>query len=72
MTNEPKTLSNGERCLSLLSNATYVNAGLPPGEEAVSEGDSWCGKTQTTFGPDDQLCDGDACRDATRSCHEAI
>ncbi len=67
-----KILKNAERCRNLLSHALYVNAGLPPGEEAVDEdGNYWCGKTETTYGPDDQLCDGENCRNPLRSCYEA-
>jgi hypothetical protein len=58
------------RCRSLLSKGLYINHGLPPGKEVAGDGNFWCGKTQTTFGPDDRLCDGQECRDATRSCYE--
>jgi len=60
-----------QRCRSLLSKGLYINHGLPAGQEATGDGNFWCGKTQTTYGPDDRLCDGNACRDATRSCYDA-
>ncbi len=66
----PVLPSTAERCRSLLSKGLYINAGLPPGKEAVGDGNFWCGKTQTTYGPDDRLCDGSECRDASRSCYE--
>ena len=71
MADELKTIQTGERCRHLLSKGLYINQGLPPGEEATGDGNFWCGQNQTTYGPDDQLCDGDACRDASRSCYEA-
>jgi hypothetical protein len=58
------------RCRSLLSKGLYINHGLAPGKEVAGDGNFWCGKTQTTFGPDDRLCDSTECRDATRSCYE--
>ena len=71
MAEELNVLQQAERCSNLLSKGLYCNAGMPPGERATGDGDFWCGKTQTTYGPDDQLCDGDHCRNATRSCYEA-
>ncbi|MDA0833735.1 MAG: hypothetical protein O2955_05200 [Planctomycetota bacterium] len=59
------------RCRKLLSKGLYINHGLPPGKEAAGDGHFWCGKTQTMFGPDHQLCDNDHCRNAARSCYEA-
>lgn len=59
------------RCRQLLSKGLYVNAGLPPGEEAAGDGNFWCGKTQKTYGPDDELCDADTCLNPARSCYEA-
>ena len=71
MAEELKIIQTGRRCRSLLSKGLYINAGLPPGEQAAGDGNFWCGKTQTTYGPDDQLCDGENCTDAARSCYEA-
>jgi len=68
---ELKVLYTAERCRSLLSKGLYINAGLPPGEEATGDGNFWCGKTQTIFGPDERLCDGEQCRDSSRTCYEA-
>jgi hypothetical protein len=60
----------GERCRSLLCKGLYINAGLPKGEEATGDGNFWCGKTQTVFGPDRGLCDGEHCTNTTRTCYE--
>lgn len=66
-----KVLQTGERCRQLLSKGLYINHGLPPGKEAAGDGNFWCGRNQKTFGPDDRICDGESCRDTTRSCYEA-
>ena len=71
MEDELQAIQSGERCRHLLSQGLSFNQGLHPGEEATGDGNFWCGQNQTTYGPDDQLCDGDACRDASRSCYEA-
>jgi hypothetical protein len=71
MSDNLKVLYTAERCRQLLSKGLYINAGLPAGQEAAGDGNFWCGKTQTIFGPDDRLCDGEQCRDSTRSCYEA-
>ena len=70
MNEELQILQSENRCRSLLSKGLYCNAGLPPGEKVTGDGDFWCGKTQTIFGPDDGLCDGDHCTTSTRSCYE--
>ena len=51
MSEELKVIETGARCRSLLSKGLYINAGLPPGEEAAGDGNFWCGKTQTIFAP---------------------
>lgn len=62
----------GVRCRNLLSKGMFINAGLPKGKEIAGDGNFWCGKTQTVFGPDKGLCDGDQCTDAAhRTCYEA-
>lgn len=71
MTQEFPVIQTGERCRHLQSKGMYINAGLPPGEEIVGDGHFWCGINQESQGPDQQLCDGESCRDATRSCYEA-
>ncbi len=71
MPDELKVIQTGERCRQLLSKGLFINAGLAPGEQIVGDGNFWCGKTQTVFGPDDRLCNGEECRDKTRSCYEA-
>ncbi len=30
----------------------------------------WCLKTMTSFGPDDEMVDGEACRAPARSCYQ--
>lgn len=70
MTHELNVLNPAERCRSLYSKGMLINHGLPPGKEIVGDGHFWCGKTQTMFGPDARLCDGEQCRDATRTCYE--
>ncbi len=72
MADELNVLHPHKRCRHLLSKAMFVNAGLPPGEEAVGEdGNYWCGRNQTVYGPDDELCDADSCLDPSRRCYEA-
>ena len=66
-----KVLKTGERCRWLLSKGMYINAGLPPGEEATGDGYFWCGQTQIQWGPDQQICDKAECHDPARSCYEA-
>lgn len=61
----------GTRCRSLLSKGLYINHGLPAGQEVAGEGNFWCGKTQTIFGPDRALCDRDECTGAVgRACFD--
>jgi hypothetical protein len=71
MADELKIIETGVRCRNLLSKGLYINAGLLPGEEATGDGNFWCGQTQTIYGPDDRLCDGEYCTDTTRTCYEA-
>ena len=71
MSDELKLSETGTRCRNLLSKGMYINAGLPPGEEIVGDGHFWCGVNQESYGPDDRICDGENCCDATRSCYEA-
>ncbi|MDX1969873.1 MAG: hypothetical protein SFV23_22055 [Planctomycetaceae bacterium] len=71
MTHELDVLpSTAGRCRSLLSKGLYINHGLPPGKEVAGDGNFWCGKTQTIFGPDQQICDRDECTNANRACFE--
>lgn len=70
MSDELKIVSSGQRCRDLLSKGLYINHGLKPDQQATGDGNFWCGKTQTIYGPDDRICDGDECRDSTRSCYE--
>ena len=70
--NEELNVLQGERCRHLLSKGLYINAGLPPGEEATGDGDGnfWCMHTQTIYGPDEELCDLETCCNPSRSCHD--
>lgn len=60
----------GERCRSLLCKGMYLNYGLPAGERVTGDGNFWCGKTQTVYGPDHKLVGDDPCRHTGRSCYE--
>lgn len=71
MSDELNVIQTGVRCRHLLSKGLYINAGLPPGEEATGDGDFWCAHTQTIYGPDEALCDLESCCHPTRSCYEA-
>jgi len=68
---ELHVLNHPDRCRSLLSKGLYINAGLPPGQEATGDGNYWCAKTQTIYGPDRSICDRDECLDRSRGCYEA-
>ena len=70
MSAQLEVLPSSPRCSSLLSKGLYINAGLAKGKEVTGDGNFWCGKTQKIYGPDDRICDGDRCTDATRSCYE--
>ncbi len=61
----------GERCQSLLCKGLYLNWGLPEGERVTGDGHFWCGKNQTTYGPDDKLVGDPECCDISRSCYES-
>ncbi len=71
MNEDLNVIQTRTRCQNLLSKGLYINAGLPPGEEATGDGNFWCMHTQTIFGPDDQLCDIEHCCNPTRSCYDA-
>ena len=70
MTTELPVFRNPNRCACLYSKGMFINAGMRPGEEVTGDGNFWCGKTQTVFGPDDRLCDGEECRDSSRTCYD--
>lgn len=71
MSDELNVIQTQQRCRHLLSKGLYVNAGLPPGEEAAGDGNFWCAHTQTILGPDESLCDDEHCCDPGRSCYES-
>ncbi len=62
----------GERCLNLLCKGMYLNSGLPRDEWITGDGNFWCGKTQATYGPDDQLVGDGECRHTGRGCYESL
>jgi hypothetical protein len=73
MSQQLHVIQQGTRCRNLLSKGLYINAVLPKGQEAAGDGNFWCGKTQTVFGPDKGLCDGEHCTDAEhRTCYETV
>lgn len=72
MANELKIVQPGERCRHLRSKGMYINVGCSPGEEIVGDGHFWCNRNQRHMGPDDCLCNGDTCRDMSRSCYEIM
>ncbi len=74
--NGPLHVIQGERCRFLLSKGLYINSHEPgadgPGEEhRVGDGHFWCGRNQRTYGPDEQLCGDEYCRNQARSCYQA-
>ncbi|MCA9076326.1 MAG: hypothetical protein KDA93_14950 [Planctomycetaceae bacterium] len=68
---ELHVLNHPDRCRCLLSKGLYINAGLEPGKEATGDGNYWCAKTQTIYGPDRQICDREECLNHDRTCYEA-
>jgi hypothetical protein len=71
MTNALHVLDHPDRCRCLLSKGLYINAGLKPEQYATGDGNYWCSKTQTIFGPDAGLCSGEHCLDRSRTCYVA-
>jgi len=67
-----KVIDLGERCRFLLSKGLYVAANEPGDEHPVGDGHFWCGRNQRVYGPDERLCDEDACRNPSRSCYERV
>ena len=72
MSDELSQLDQPERCLNLLCKGLYTNAGQPPGTRVAGDGNFWCGKTQTTLGPDRNFVSDGDCRQTGRSCYEGI
>ncbi|MBX3441915.1 MAG: hypothetical protein KF774_05870 [Planctomyces sp.] len=64
-------IAQAARCRNLLSKGLYINAGLPADQHVTGDGNVWCGKTQTVFGPDRSVCDVEACTDPARKCYVA-
>ena len=71
MSDELKVVPSGQRCRHLLYKSLFVNAGLGLDQAVPDEGNFWCGRNQTTYGPDDRLCSGKACQNPSRGCYEA-
>ncbi len=70
MSDEFEVNNQRPRCRHLLSKGMFVNAGVPDDERADDEGYFWCGATHREFGPDNEFCDDDLCRDPARRCYE--
>ena len=70
MSQEQNQVAGGERCRSLLCKGLYLNYGLPEGQRVTGDGNFWCGKTQTIFGPDKQIVGDGECRHTGRACYE--
>ena len=66
----PLLQETGVRCKNLMSKGLFINAGLPKDQRVVGDGYFWCLKTQASLGPDRELCGGEYCTDATRTCYE--
>jgi len=49
----------------------YINANQPGDEHPVGDGHFWCSRTQRIYGPDEQLCADEFCREPSRRCYEA-
>lgn len=64
-------LPQAERCSNLLCKGMYLNVGQPPGKRVTGDGNFWCGKTQTTIGPDRNFVSDGECRHTGRSCYES-
>lgn len=70
MSQEPLQLPQVERCQSLLCKGMYLNYGLKESERVTGDGNFWCGKTQTIYGPDKNLVGDGECRHTGRACYE--
>lgn len=70
MSDELTQLPQAERCTSLLCKGMYTNVGQPPGVRVTGDGHFWCGKTQTTIGPDRNFVGDGECRHTGRACYE--
>jgi hypothetical protein len=70
MSEHLKIVDSHERCRFLLSKGMYVNANIEDDEHLVGDGHFWCGRNQRIYGPDEQLCGDEYCRNPSRSCYE--
>ena len=64
-------LPQAERCRSLLCKGMYLNYGLSESQRVTGDGNFWCGKTQTIFGPDKSVVGDGECRHSGRTCYDA-
>jgi hypothetical protein len=61
----------GDRCRYLLSKGMFINANEPGDERPVGDGHFWCGRNQRIYGPDEQLCSDERCRNPSRICYQS-
>jgi hypothetical protein len=71
MSEHLKIIEIAERCRFLRSKGMYINANQPGDEHPVGDGHFWCGRNQRIYGPDEQLCADEFCREPSRHCYEA-
>ena len=71
MSDELNVIPSADRCRHLLYKGLFVNAGLETERAEPEDGNFWCARNQTTYGPDDRLCNARACRNPARRCYEA-
>jgi len=67
--NDLPVIPSAPRCRNLLTKGLFINAGLPADQHVTGDGNVWCGKTQTIFGPDHQVCDVEECMKPGRGCY---
>lgn len=67
-----KIIEIGQRCRFLRSKGMFINSNEPGGESVVGHGHFWCGRNQRIYGPDEQLCSDELCRNHSRSCFETL
>ena len=65
-------LNLSQRCRHLQSKGMYINFNQPAGEEVAGDGHLWCGRSQSSFGPDNESCGREECIDPERSCYAPL
>ncbi len=73
---EPSAPSPSPPCRHLRHAGMLVRSdGLAQSQDPNHEYDNtvyWCQKTMKSFGPDDEMVDGQACRAPSRSCFQPL